>query len=699
MNWIRHGLWLALASVCALACEPAFDASVRPPSTPTVSLEFLRVESAQATQTDSTLTFALTFSQPLSDGVLAQHTAVTRVEAPMADGRPVGSRMALEVTGQERSWEIRVAAANILAYGYVLVVGRDLTSRGGQYLDGAVPGSTGTAARQDDDYYQGPEDFISAMIGPVNAVGAHAMRTDHDRPRLHDLQLYRQISGGAAYDTFFRQPFQKIIDRADLTPALPTHDLAYRMEFTAPTWFEALMDPLKVATEIRFVDALGGARRPRFSYNADYVNEVQVGAPYAVTGAQTIAGTSYVWLEDSLGETIEGPTLNENPGDEIYLYVGEAAAGTAPLFRVVGYERYEKRLTLSHQLLHSAWSPVTGGLHLPEPVMPEGVWSGQLWVRFADGSTDVVLGHDRQTYVLARGTPAAALVTAAVIFELPPLEQWDLELPVRSFFVARHVYAFGLSALENGTLFTLTVGLDDVPRNLFGVPLSDSLRDGDERRLDRRDDRVEINLSILPAATAPIPLTMLLNDGSLYPTLFAERGLTCQSPAPLCVQSIERRSGCTEDILWFSFYTPDGNPSNPKGDNDLIRSDGLREQPIAIFRDRRAGVLDGVYDSEIPIQWSLETVVAQPAPADNFIGGPATLVRASPLAECARFEPGDQIIVRHTIPALIEDRAVTFDGDGDGVSQSTAEDDFVAWYAGVPTGFVSLAQWLALSNP
>lgn len=692
----RHGLGLALLLLGATACEPAFNDHVVAPQASTVSLEYLRVESAVAEVTGTVLTFTLDFSQPLTQAQLAEHATVIRVEEPMSDGRPIGRRMSVQLQGADGRWQFVVADADTTDFGYVLVLEHSLVSTKGQYLDGAVGAVSGNAGRADDDYHHGPEAFISAMVGPDDFSHAHAMRTTNDRPRMVDLQLYRQLSGGAAYDTFFRRPFQKIVDRADITPALPKSDMAYRLEFTAPTWVEALMDPAKIAAETRFVDALGGARSPKFSYNADYVNELQVGAPYSVTGVASIDGVSYVWLPSELGETLEGPTLNENAGDELYLYMGELAAGVAPLFRVTAYDRGEKRLTLDRSVGQSAWQPVTGGLALSRAILPEGVWAGTLWARFADGSTDVVLGHDRLRYSLGRGSPAASLMTGPVEFELMPVDMWSWQLPVRSFFVARHVYAFGLETLDNGTLFTLTVGLDEVPRNLFGVSFSDGLRDGDERRLDRRDDRLEISLSILPAAVAPVPLTMLLNDGSLYPTVFGDRGLNCLTPAPLCVESVARRTACTEDTLWFSFYTPDGVASNPKGDDDLVRADGIREQPVVVFRDRRAGVLDGVYDTEIPIQWSLETVVSSASAPDDFVGGPASLMHVSPVAECSQFEPGDQIIVRHTIPALIEERAVTFDGDGDGVSQNSAQDDFVAWYAGVPTGFVTLAEWLVI---
>ena len=353
----RHGLGLALILLGPAACEPAFDDRIVAPEASTVSLEYLRVESAQAEVTDSALTFSLEFSQPLTDAELVGHATIVRVEQPMADGRPVGSRMPVVLEGSERNWHFTVAGADTTNFGYVLVLDQALTSTKGQYLDGAVGAVSGNAGRADEDFHHGPETFISAMVGPKKADRAYAMRSEFDRPRMFDLQLYRQLSGGAAYDTFFRKPFQKIVDRADITPALPKSDMAYRLEFTAPTWLEALMDPAKIAAETRFVDALGGARVPKFSYNADYVNELQVGAPYSVTGVAAFDGVSYAWLPSELGETLEGPTLNENGSDKLYLYMGESAAGVAPLFQVTAYDREEKRLTLSSKVGQASWQP------------------------------------------------------------------------------------------------------------------------------------------------------------------------------------------------------------------------------------------------------------------------------------------------------------------------------------------------------
>jgi hypothetical protein len=216
----------------------------------------------------------------------------------------------------------------------------------------------------------------------------------------------------------------------------------------------------------------------------------------------------------------------------------------------------------------------------------------------------------------------------------------------------------------------------------MGQPMRDEERDGNEVELPAiADDEFILQFSMRNDRAVEPPVSRI-NDGSLYPTLFAAGGWSCLSadPAdPICVQSVVDESCPGRTVpasLSFSFYTADGDAANPRGVADLVEVGRFDQSHVTVLAGDDGQALDRVV--------SARTVLHQTA-VGTF---PTTLLtldlRGTDDQACAGgaaglrgLRAGDRLVIDHRIRPVVPADPRLIDGNGDGVASASPADDWV----------------------
>lgn len=643
------------------------------------------VEQVNVSQpTRGTLRWQIRFSQPMSASTATAIT-IRQVVAPERGGNNQGKVVEQTVvTGSGRLWIATAEGLDLREYGYFLYVARQAVNLSDLPMDGAAGEVSGNAGRSDEDYYVGGEPFVSLSTPPGDLQRAMSTRVSWDRPWINGLKLYYQRSRGEAYTNRSFTPFRTPFDGGRIVPAQISKEFAFRLSFTGPTRFSAMLDPASLIGETRIVFDSGGAATPRLAYNPNPNMLMEAGVPYAVTGYTTAGTTVIFWFKNPLSKILVGQGIEFNPRDRPWIFVGEEAIGTAPILPVYQWDNNNRMLIAGRSLGKVVWQRTANNLlQLAYPVLPAGWFHNRVELVFAGGATALVTGVDRTHLLLDRSLPVTATSGVAEL-RFIPLENILTTLK-KVHFLADYLYVLPANVLQEGQHYRLTFGIQMPPVNLLGMPLSDHNRDGNERRDSSRNDRMSFSFSVQDLAPFPIPRTMLLNNGALYPMLFADPSWGCLSSNPLCVR--KRVIGnCTVDEILLSFYTPDGSEDAPYGTQDLIRSGNINTEPVYMMRDSEGATQTTIPSDPVPLAWQVDTVFAA-AP-----GGPTSLLRIRP-ENCEPLQYGDLLVVRHTLQAKVPGKKYTFDGNGDSVEQDSSEDDLLRYYAGSPTGFVTLEEF------
>lgn len=553
---------------------------------------------------------------------------------------------------------------------YVVEVDPLLRDRAGRALDGLREGPEGGLLRPDDDGLDAPSVWRSLVWREGD--------TDDEwwslpaRPALvvTDITGWHSALAAGVRDEG-REPMWSRGDprfgRRSPTAGRSSLRIAFGSDAGLP-W--SLVGASAVEGAITILDESGGAQRLQLDLSR------VPGLPLSGGERPRVTAVSGRTVTLSGGPTAAWVTLRGSD-DPVWVRFAEALPPAGFLARVAGWNRPTLELAADPV---TAAGTILGVTAVTDRRWPAGMLDGgySLWTS-AGAEYPIAAATGPVLYLRTAVTAPVACDPCEVRLERAE-ERVAVDAPAR--FVSHVWYVHPVGDWPAGRLMQLIVNVGNRVRSLMGQPMRDEERDGNEVDLPAvPDDEFILQFSLRPDRAVE-PTVSRLNDGSLYPTLFAGLGWSCLSGRaddPVCVRSIaDERCPAREAAatLSFSLYTADGDAAHPRGVADLIEVRRLEQAHVTVFAAEDGRVLNRVV--------STRTVLHQTG-VGTF---PTTLVSLDlrELAEngCGNGAPGlrglrtgDKLVIDHRMRPVVPADPRLIDGNGDGLASASPADDWV----------------------
>lgn len=651
------------------ACTPAERPPTPAPGAVDLTSEAPAVTAATLTAASIELTFNRSMAVTLPEGTVRIWKLRDHALGDLATAADV--EIAKAMWRDERHLSVARPTA---AGHYVLELDPAIRDRAGRALDGRTEGDSAGLLRPDDDGLAAPAAWRSLAW----REGAPAMEWSSlpSRPAIvvTDVTGWHTATAGGARDEDPEQLWQRGAPRVGRrSPA--ANESSLRIAFGSDAGVHwSLVPASALETAVQLVDETGAALRTKIELSRQPGVDFGTGEKPRVVSAtgRTVTvdrGPSTAWT------TLRGPE------DPVWVLFGEKLPPRGVLAKVDNWSR--PVFTFSADEV-TVVGTIAGATATTDRRWPVGLLDGgySLWtsddveypiaaatgpVIYLTASTDVATPcapcRVRLERLEERVAPETALTLVSNVWYLHPVGGWPAGRPLK-----------------------LIINAGQRIRSMMGQPMFDEERDGNEVELPAvADNEFILQLSLRPHREIE-PTVSRLNDGSLYPTVFAGLGWTCMSgdPSdPVCVREVlDSHCGTTlPGTLSFSLYTADGSSNAPRGQADLIDVARLEPGHVVVFDADSGRALDRVVETR--------TVLHQTA-VGTF---PTSLVevhlRESDGGRCPDgsaslrgLRDGDRLVIDHRLRPVVPTDPRTLDGNGDGVASASPADDWVGiWHA------------------
>ncbi len=611
----------------------------------------------------------LTFSRAMPTDAATDALRLWRLR-----GHAVGDLAATaDLVSTQASWrdERRLLLQRPTAAGhYVLELDPLLRDRAGRALDGLVDGPEGGLLRPDDDGLDSPSAWRSLLW--TEGDPAEAWWSLPARPAL----VVTEVTGwhaGLVAGVRDEEPNpmwnrgQPRLGRRSPTAGQSSLRIAFGSD---AGWPWSLVGATAVEGAITVLDESGGAQRLHVDLARIPGVLLSGGERPRVTA---VAGRTVTL---SGGPPAAWASLR-GPHDPVWARFSEVLPPAGLVARVEGWNRPTLELAADPVPVTGA---ILGATATTDRRWPNGALDGgySLW---SSAGVEYPIAAATGPVLYLR-TPVTEVVDCApceLRFERAE-ERIAVDAPVR--FLSHVWYVHPAGEWPSGRILKLIINAGNRLRSLMGQPLRDEERDGNEVDLPAiADDEFILQFS-LRSDRAIEPTVSRINDGSLYPTLFAGGAWPCLSgdpKDPVCVQSVIDENCSGREVpasLSFSFYTADGDAAHPRGVADLIEVGRFNQAHVTLLAGETGQALDRVV--------SARTVLHQTA--DGTF--PTTLLtldlRGTDVKACAGetsglrgLRAGDVLVIDHRIRPVVPADPRLIDGNGDGVASASPADDWV----------------------